>query len=108
MATYNSSEFCTQANLGYEGRYTHDRGSEVVVVKEPLLNTAELAEERATVELLEGAYSERIVNFSTVHTPTVKINDIVEFKGKLWVVKEISLTFTPPELIQNIKGVRYE
>jgi hypothetical protein len=108
MSVYKSSEFCTVDTLGYEGLFQHDRGTETLVVKDNLINEATIAEERARVELLLGGYSERWVTIKSTHTLNLTQNKIITLNATNWIVKEITLDFNPPRLIQTIKAVRYE
>ena len=88
--------------------FDHDRGTEQIIIKDNLINDATVAEARAKAEFLKGGYVERWVSISTVHTLGLKQNDLFSFKGFVWIVKEISLSFQAPKLMQTIKGVRYE
>jgi len=108
MSIYKGTDFCTIDSIGYEGRFEHDRGSETLIIKDNLISTVAVGQERARVELLKGGYSERWVTIKTVHTPNLKQNDIITFKSLNWIVKEITLDFSAPTLIQTLKGLRYE
>ena len=108
MSVYTSSEYCTLNNTGYEGLFEHDRGTERVVIKDNLLNDVTVASARARAELLKGGYVERWVDIRSIHILGLKQNDIIIFKGLSWIVKEITLNFQAPQLIQTIKGLRYE
>jgi len=108
MAIYTSKDYCTSNSSGYEGLFEHDRGTEQIVIKDPLISDPTVAEARARAELLNGGYVERVVNVVSIHIPTLKQNDIFTFKGVEWIAKEITLTFKPPKLTQSTKGVRYE
>ena len=109
MAEYTSENVCSlEVENGYEGLFEHDRGTSQIVVKDPLLTSEAVATERAKYELLTGGYVERWIRITSVYTGALKQNDIVEFDGVLWLVKEISLSFKAPKLVQTIKGVRYE
>jgi hypothetical protein len=108
MSVYNGEEYCTVDGLGYEALFSHDRGTETLTVKDNLISDATVAEARARAELLKGGYVERNISITTIQTPNLKQNDIIRFQGVNWIVKEISLQFKVPKLIQTIKGVRYE
>lgn len=108
MSTFTSSEYCSLSNTGYEGLFEHDRGTEQIIIKDNLLSDAIVAEARAKAEFLKGGYAERWIDIRSIQILTLKQNDIISFKGLNWIVKEISLDFKPPQLIQTIKGLRYE
>jgi hypothetical protein len=108
MSIYKSENVCTIDDLGYEGLFSHDRGTETLIIKDEFINDATIAQERATSELIKNGFKTRVVNITSVHINNLKQNDIITFQGLNWIVKEIGLTFTPPKLIQKIKGVRYE
>lgn len=106
---YQSVNVCTlEIENGYEGLFEHDRGTERITVKDPLLTSEAVASARATSELLKGGYVERWINITSVYTGNIVQNDIIEYQGEQWLVKEISISFQAPKLIQNIKGLRYE
>jgi len=107
MAVYNSVNVCTEYK-GFQALYSHDIGSEQVIIKDSLISDENVALARAKSELLRGGYTERVVNITTVFTPSLRQNDIISFNGSNWLVKEITLSFNPPKLLQTIKGVRYE
>ena len=109
MAQYESENVCTAViDNGYEGLFEHDRGTSQIIIKDPLLTSEAVATARATSELLKGGYVERWIRITSAQTGNLKQNDIISFKGVEWLVKEISLEFKAPQLIQTIKGVRYE
>ena len=108
MSTFVSEEYCNLNNNGYEGLFEHDRGSEQIIINDTLISDSTVAESRARAELIKGGYVERWIVITTVHTSGLKQNDIITVKGLNWIVKEITLNFTSPELKQTIKGVRYE
>ena len=108
MSIYKSETDAGSALNTYTGMFTHDRGSELKVIKNELVNSVDLARERATVELIKGAYAERVINIVSIHKPEIILNSIFSFKGVLWIAKSISLNFKSPELHMTIKGVRYE
>ena len=108
MSVFNSEEYCSLNNSGYEGLFEHDRGTEQIIIKDNLINDATVASARAKSEFLKGGYVERWVTITGVHIAGLKQNDIVTFKGLNWIVKEISLGFKSPQLTQTIKGLRYE
>jgi len=108
MNTFTSTEYCTNDSQGYEGLFEHDRGTSQVIIKDVLLNNATVSEARARAELLEGGFVKRWINIVSIFVPNLKQNDIFQHNGAKWIVKEIGLTFNPPELIQTIKGLRYE
>lgn len=108
MSSFKSENICSNEVIGYQGLFRHDRGSEQIIIKDPLINSEAVATARAKAELLEGGYVEKVISFRSVYIPSLKQNDIVSVKGKSWIIKEISLEFNPPTLIQTIKGVRYE
>ena len=108
MATFTSENYCTVETATYEGLFEHDRGTEQIVIKDNLIGDATVGEARARAELLKGGYVERWVSITSIQITGLIQNDIISFKGLNWIVKEISLDFTSPKLVQNIKGVRYE
>ena len=108
MATFKSTEYCSENNNGYEGLFTHDRGSEQIIIKDNLISDDTVGQARARAELLKGGYVERWVSITKIHTPNLKQNDIITYRGLNWIVKEITLSFTAPVLTQLIKGLRYE
>lgn len=108
MTTFTSTEYCSTENNDYEGLFQHDRGTEQLIVKDNLLTSETVAQARARAELLKGGYKERWITIRTIHTPNLKQNDIIEYDGLNWIVKEISLSFNPPRLEQTVKGLRYE
>ncbi len=108
MSVFTSTEYCNLNNNGYEGLFTHDRGTEQIIIKDNLVNNVTVATARAKAEFLKGGYVERWVNITSVHIPELKQNDIILFKGLYWIIKEISLNFKSPQLNQTIKGLRYE
>ena len=109
MAQYVSENSCSAViDNGYEGLFQHDRGTSQIVVKDPLLTSEAVATERAKAELLKGGYVERWIRITSVHTAGLKQNDIISFNGVYWLVKEITLSFQAPKLVQTIKGLRYE
>ena len=109
MAEFKSVNVCdTVTNNAYEALYKHDRGTIEVVIKEPLVTSEPVAEARAISELLKGGYAERWIRITSAPTGNIIQNDIISFKGVLWLVKEISFSFQAPKLLQTIKGVRYE
>lgn len=108
MTTFTSTEYCSTDNNGYEGLFSHDKGSETLIVKDNLLSDETVAAARARAELLKGGYKERWITIKTIHTPNLKPNDIISYDGLNWIVREISLSFNPPKLEQTIKGLRYE
>lgn len=105
---FSGSKYCTLQINSYTGLFEHTRGSETVTIKDPMITSSVVAQERAKAELIKGGYSERWISIITIFTPNLKQNDIISYKGENWIVKEISLTFTTPTLMQSIKGVRYE
>ena len=108
MSVYNSENVCDNLSVGYEALFRHDRGTEVVVVNDSLINDEAVATARATAEFIKGGYVEKVVNITSIFIPTLKQNDIFTFKGVNWIAKEIALSFQAPKLIQVTKGVRYE
>lgn len=108
MSVFTSEEYCSLNNTGYEGLFEHDRGTELIIVNDKLISDATVASARAKAEFLKGGYSEWWVDIRSVHIAGLKQNDIISFKGILWIVKEVSLDFKSPQLIQTIKGLRYE
>lgn len=107
MTTFTSEEYC-DSYVAYEGLFEHDRGDGSITVNDSLITTEDVATARARAELLSGGYAERWVSITCIHIPSLKQNDIISFKGLNWIVKEISLSFTPPSLIMTVKGLRYE
>ncbi len=108
MSVFTGVEYCQANNRGYEGLFEHDRGTEQIIINDNLVSDETVATARAKAELLKGGYVERWVNITSTHIANLKQNDIITFKGLNWIVKEISLSFNPPKLVQTIKGVRYE
>ena len=108
MSVFTSEDYCSTTNTGYEGLFTHDRGSEEIVIKDTMITDAIVGEARARAEFLKGGYAERWVSINSIHILNLKQNDIISFKGINWIIKEISLDFTSPRLIQQIKGLRYD
>lgn len=109
MTKFTSITYCTtQAKSAYQGLFKHERGVAKSVIKDSLITSQEVGYARARAELLKGGYAERWVSIQSVFIPGLKQNDIIEFKGLNWIVKEISLNYTPPELVMTIKGLRYE
>jgi len=107
MATYSSENICDTAS-GYEALFEHDRGTEQVIIKDSLISDENVALSRAKSEFLKGGYTTREVSFTSIFIPNLKQNDIIEFRSLYWIVKQITYTFNPPELLMQIKGVRYE
>ena len=106
---FKSEEDCNIENSrAYQGLYEHDRGTNSITIKDELITSDEVARARARAELLKGGYAERWISIKSIHIKGLKQNDIIEYKGIKWIVKEISLSFDPPSLIMNIKGKRYE
>jgi len=109
MSIYKSvTDTTLGTQTGYTAMFTHDRGSELKVVKDPLINSDELGSERAKVELVKGAYAERVINVTSIHKPEIVLNSVFSFNGALWIAKTIEITFKSPSLFMTIKGVRYE
>lgn len=108
MLKFDGEQTCATNLTRYEGMFTHDRGTETVVIKDPLITTHAVAEERAKSEFLKGGYSERWISLTSLAIPNLKQNDVILFAGEKWIVKEIALSFDVPVLLQTIKGVRYE
>jgi len=109
MSIYKSITDVNFSNVAeYEGMFSHDIGSGVKIINESLISSYEVAVERAKVELIKEAYDERVINITTIYVENLKINDVIEFKGVLWIVKDITITFKNPVLNYLIKGVRYE
>ena len=109
MSVFKSNEYCSLSNSGYEGLFTHtSTGTEQIIIKDNLLSDAIVAEARAKAEFLKGGYTERWIDIRSIYISGLKQNDIIKFKGINWIIKEISFDFKAPELIQTIKGVRYE
>jgi len=107
---YNSEEFCTVDELGYTGLFDHTKAgaTETLVIKDPLINNDLIGGKRASAELLKGGYTERWITLKSTHNEGLKQNDIITYAGFNWIIKEITLSFKAPKLIQTIKGVRYE
>ena len=101
-------DYCIDGKKIYSAIYSHNRGTEDLIINDTLLTDNVVGEQRAIAELIEGAYTKRWVNLTTTFIEELKQNDIISFNGILWIVKEISLSYKPPELIQSIKGVRYD
>ncbi len=110
MSSFKAESYCdvSNPNTNFEGLYSHDRGSKLVVIRDNLITDEIVAEERAKAELITGGYAERWLYLKTEYTPKLKQNDIIMFNGKKWIVKEITISYTPPKLTQSIKGLRYE
>ncbi len=108
MLKFEGKQTCITNLTRYEGLFTHDRGTETLVIKDPLITDPAIAADRAKSEFLKGGYSERWISITTLAVVGLKQNDIVSFAGEQWIVKEIALSFSPPVLLQTIKGVRYE
>jgi hypothetical protein len=108
MTTFTSEQYCTISKTAYQGLFEHDSGIGSITVKDDLITTLEVGTARARAELLKGGYAERWVSFQAIHINGIKQNDIINFKGINWIVKEIGLSFKPPTLVMSIKGVRYE
>jgi len=102
------TDFCTEGLFKYTGAFTHDRDGEDLYITDNLITDEVVAEKRAIAELIEGSYTTREVYLTTDYMPNLKQNDIIMFKNKKWIVKEIVINYKPPELTQSIKGVRYD
>ena len=90
MSEYESKNVCNLiVNNGYTGLFAHDRGTSQIIVKDQLLTSEAVATERVKSELLKGGYVERWIRITSVHTPDLKQNDLIEFNGMVWLVKEI-------------------
>jgi len=103
-------EYCSSSlnSSQYEGVYTHDRGVAEVIINDNFITSENIARLRATAELVKGAYSQRTVSFTTIYNKDLKQNDIIRFKGILWIVREIVLKYDTPKLTMQVKGVRYD
>jgi len=103
-------EYCSSSinSSQYEAVYTHDRGVSEVIINDNFVTSEEVARLRAKAELVKGAYSTRSVSITTIYNPNLKQNDIISFKGVLWIVREILLSYNTPTLTMQIKGLRYE
>ena len=108
MSIIKGESFCTIDELGFEALYAHDRGTEDLIVKDDLIIEATVAVERAKSELVKNGYREVKVSIQSTHIVNLTQNELINFQGKVWIIKELSLSFQPPVLIQTIKGVRYE
>ncbi len=107
MTNFTSEAYCDK-QTAYQGLFQHDRGDSTITINDTLITTEDVAYARARAELLAGGYAEKWVTISCVHIAGLKQNDIISFKGQNWLVKEISLLFSPPKLTMTIKGLRYE
>ena len=103
-------EYCSNSlnSSQYEAIYTHDRGTIEVIINDNFITSEEVARLRAKAELVKGAYSIRTVSITTIYNPNLKQNDIISFKGVLWIVREIILSYDTPTLTMQIKGLRYD
>ncbi len=109
MSIFKSATDTSLVSLGsYTGMFTHDRGSKLQVVKNEMINSDELGVERGKVELIKGAYSERIIDITIIHKPEIELNSVFEFDGSLWIAKVIQLEFKAPSLYMTLKAIRYE
>jgi len=102
------SDFCKEGLYKYTGAFTHDKNGDDLYITDTLITDETVASFRAKAELVNGGYTNREINLTTDYIPSLKQNDLIEFKGVKWLVKEISITYNPPELLQTIKGVRYD
>jgi len=107
MTTFTSESYCDKQS-SFQGLYQHDRGDGSSTINDTLITTGDVAMARARSELLAGGYAERDVSITCVHVKGLKQNDVISFKGILWLIKEISPSYSPPTLLVTIKGARYE
>lgn len=110
MPNFKATSICSEGlqNSGYTGIISHNRGDKELIVNDTLISDQVVANARAKAELIKGAYMEKWVAIQTTFIPNLRQNDIFSFKGVNYIVKELSLDYQPPKLIQNIKGLRYE
>ncbi len=108
--SFTGTEYCSLENLSnsYSGAFHHDIGTEKLIINDSLITSAEVGEARAKSELIKNAYSEKWVNIESVYITGLKQNDFIKFKGIVYIVKEIVIKYSPPKLIMNIKGLRYD
>jgi len=107
--TFRSSLYCSNnKDKIYSARFYHDKGSKRISISDNLITTQEVAQERARAELLKHGYEEKNITIKSIYIKGLKLNDIISFRGKNYIVKEILLDYNPPILLQTIKGVRYE
>lgn len=106
MQIFNSID--NNNNNLFTGKFKHNRGSKSKHLKDELITTQEVATARARAELLKNGYKKRFITIKCIYIQGLKQNDIIQFKGENWIVKEISLTYNPPALTSTIKGLRYE
>lgn len=109
MPSFSASPSCSDTidNPTYSGIFEHDRGTKELVINDNLISSVDVAVARAKSELVKGAYVSKWASLTTTLTPNLKQNDIISFKGFNWIVKEITITFNNPKLLQKLKVVRY-
>jgi len=102
------SDYCSDGLFKYTGVFTHNKIGNDLYINDSLITDELVGRQRATSELIKGGYITREISLTTDYMPTLKQNDIISFKGVKWIVKEITISYKPPELLQTIKGVRYD
>ncbi len=74
---------------------------------EPMISTAEQAEQRALSEFLKQAYMNRGCSIDTYITD-IGLNDDITVGGIPYLIKDILIKETPASIKVTLSGVRYE
>lgn len=78
-----------------------------VLISDALLDSEELATERAKSEFIKNSYKHITINFSTYRTD-FDLNMIINIYGLPYIIKSINTHVDEASITTNIGAVRYE
>ena len=76
-------------------------------ISDPLIDSEEIASQRANAEFLDGGYLKRYLKLVT-HRTDVVVGDVVRVEGFCYLVTSASVRYTAGAVVCDIEGVRYE
>lgn len=107
--TYSTTIDENNSSQGLEIAYSRSDGLGDVngTIKEPLLNTEESCDERATAEFLEKSYKIEFVEIETFFREDLNIGDIFSFNGIRYKIISQNITGKNATIKTIIKGKRW-
>ena len=76
-------------------------------ITDPLIDTEEIAHQRANAEFLAGGYLKRKLSLKT-HRTDLKIGDIIIVNGLAYRILSVAVRYNGISLVSEINGVRYD